>query len=54
MKIDMKIKKETKQQYNKLIKVVNSAEKQAMEFVKKNLTNDSELQLKAGVHRLSV
>lgn len=50
----MKTKKETKQQYTKLVKLVNAAEKQAIEFVRKNIANDSELQLKAGTHRLSV
>lgn len=51
----MKTKKETKQQYTKFIKLVNMAEKQAMEFVKKNLVNDSELRLKnSPTHKLSL
>jgi len=50
----MKVKKETKQQYSKLVKLVNAAEKQAIEFVKKNITNDSELQLRTDSRRLSL
>lgn len=49
----MKNKKENKQQYNKLIKLVKAAEKQAMMFLKKNITNDSELQLKTHSHKFS-
>lgn len=42
----MKFKKEDKQQYDKLVRLVNKAEKKAIEFVKKNLDSDSELRLK--------
>ncbi len=47
MYIDMKSKKENKQQYDKLVRLVNKAEKKAVEFVRKNLDYDSELRLKS-------
>lgn len=46
MDIDMKFKKEDKQQYDKLTRMVNKAEKKAIEFIKNNLSHDSDLQLK--------
>ncbi len=51
----MKSSKENKQQYSKLIRLVNKAEKKAVEFVRKNLAYDSELQLKgASAHKFSL
>lgn len=46
MSIDMKSKREDKQEYDRLAKLVDKAERKAIEFVKKNLPYDSELRLK--------
>ena len=43
----MKNQREEKQRYLKLSQLVNKAEKKAIEFVKKNLSIDSELRLKS-------
>jgi hypothetical protein len=51
----MKIKKEDKQQYDKLVRMVNRAEKKAIEFVRKNLDSDPELRLSnTSTHRLTL
>jgi hypothetical protein len=42
----MKQKTEDKQEYNRLVKLVDKAEKKAIEFVKKNISHDSELRLR--------
>ncbi|MEK7140945.1 MAG: hypothetical protein AAB800_00185 [Patescibacteria group bacterium] len=42
----MKFKREDNKEYYKLVKLVDKAEKKAIEFVKKNLPYDSELRLK--------
>lgn len=44
--IDMKSKQEKIQEYNRLIKLVDKAEKRAIEFVRKNLQYDPELRIK--------
>lgn len=44
--IDMKSKRESNQGYSRLAKLVDKAEKKAIEFVRKNLPYDSELRLK--------
>lgn len=44
--IDMKSKRDESQEYYRLTKLVDKAEKKAIEFVKKNLPYDSELRLK--------
>lgn len=41
----MKMKRESKQQYTKLARLVDKAEKKAIEFVRKNLNSDSDLRL---------
>jgi hypothetical protein len=51
MNIDMKLKKEDKKQYYKLIRLVNKAEKNAIEFVRKNLVVDPDLRLKGASSR---
>ncbi|KKU82471.1 MAG: hypothetical protein UY10_C0032G0007 [Microgenomates group bacterium GW2011_GWA2_47_8] len=42
----MKSKTENKQEYKRLAKLVDKAERKAVEFVRKNLSLDSELRLK--------
>lgn len=42
----MKLKTGDRQEYHRLAKLVDKAEKRAIEFVKKNLSHDSELRLK--------
>lgn len=47
----MKTKRENKLEYNRLAKLVDKAEKKAIEFVKKNLPYDSELRLQNSISR---
>ncbi len=51
----MKTKKDNKEQYAQLTRLVNKAEKKAIEFVRKNLDYDSELRLRnTPNHKLSL
>ena len=51
MNIDMKLKKEDKQHIDKITHMVNRAEKNAIEFVRKNLAVDPDLRLKGASSR---